>query len=535
MGLKDWWRGVTGTGGEEILEKAGNAPARLPERTGYEYGIPDAGLTECNQRMGAATGTDRRTMLTQLREAYLACTWSWSAINAVARTVTAGGLITDWDGDDNDGTKDIPDKPAEVLNLERMLAYCNPQEDIRQILRGVITDLLVFGDAFLEVVRVGRQPVALYSLDAPSMFPTADAHGQITGYVQVTELGQRAEFDPEDVIHISLDSPQSSIFGVSPTQAALLPIMGWLFASGTTKELFKRGNPSEIHVDMPAGTSPSDVNRWVAQYMTRNVGSRNIGTPVMTRGGATVNELNSSRTIDYLAYIDQKRDEILACYGVPPAKVGVIESGNLGGGTGEAQDRTFMVNTVQPLGELVLEKLNWHLARLGFGVTGWKLKFGEVDMRDSETVEKIRDIRVRNGSWTLNRYRTEIGEPPVDGGNDSVLIDRENLVRWDDIDALSKANVANKLRGTALEPGDPVPGEPLALEKPEPQPVPAALQLAPPGNPDGSDPARPDDTTVPTPPRPGDKDEDEEDPQEAWRAAYRQRLAEALATLPAAA
>lgn len=518
MGLKTWWQGVTGQ--TEILEKAGNTPARLPERAGYEFGIPNGGLTEYNQRMGAATGSDRRTMLTQLHEAYLACTWSWASVNAISRTVTAGGLVMDWDGDDQEGEREVPDKPAEVLALERMLAYCNPQEDIRQILRGVLTDLLVYGDAYLEVVRIGKQPVALYSLDAPSMCPLADAHGQITGYVQVTELGQRAEFDPDDVIHISLDSPRSSVFGVSPTQAALLPIMGWLFAAGTSKELFKKGNPPEIHVDFPAGTSQSEMNRWVAQHMTRNVGSRNIGVPVTTRGGASVNELNSSRTVDYLDYLSQRRDEILACYGVPPAKVGVIESGSIGGGTGESQDRTFMLNTCQPLGELVLEKLNWHLARLGFGISGWRLKFGEVDMRDSKTIEEIRDIRLRNGSWTLDRYRTEIGEPTVDGGNQAVLVDRENLVRWADMDALSKANVANKLRGTALEPAEPQHGEPIALHKPEPKPVPAPLAAAagrvPPGTDNGTG-------TGPT-----SQQEPPDAPEEAWRREYRQILREHL-------
>lgn len=510
MSLKTWWQGVTS--GPELLE---TAPAKLPEREGYAYGIGPGGLTETNQGTGTATQSDRRATLQSLYEAYLSCPWSWASINAIARTITAGGLVTDWDSDDGQGDEQAPDKPAEVLLLERMIGYCNPRENIRQILRGVIIDLLVFGDAYIEVVWLGQQPVALYSLDCPSMLPIADEHGTVTSYTQVTELGQRATFEPCEVIHISLDAPRSSVFGVSPTQAAMLPITAWLFASATSKEIFRKGAPPQIHVDFPASVSAAEINRWNAQYQQRNVGPRNIGNPISTKGGASLRELAQSRTMDYLKYLDQKRDEIVATYGVPPAKVGIIESGNLGGGTGEAQDRTFMVNTCQPIAELVLESLNFHLTRLGFGVEGWRLKFRDVDMRDSKTVEEIRDMRLRNGSWTLDRYRADIGEPPVEGGDDPVLVDRSTLVQWRDMDAMSKAGVAAKLKGTALEPGEPVVGQAVDVVKPEPAPVPPQLaQFAG------------------TPPPGDDEPAEEPPPAESHRDRYRRRLREALATLP---
>jgi HK97 family phage portal protein len=515
VGLKSWWQSRRAE--PEVFETA-SAERKLPERAGFEYGIGPGGLTETNQGIGAATQTDRRSMLGQLYEAYLACPWAWASVNAIARTVTAGGLVTDWDSDDGEGDEEAPDKPAEVQLLERMIGYCNPRENIRQILRSVIVDLLVFGDAYIEVVWVGQQPVALYSLDCPSMLPIADEHGNVTSYVQFTELGQRAEFEPREVIHISLDSPRSSVFGVSPTQAALLPITSWLFAAATSKEIFRKGAPPQIHVDHPASASPAEINRWNSMYQQRNIGPRNIGNPINTKGGATVNELAQSRTMDYLKYLDQKRDEIIAAYGVPPAKAGVIESGNLGGGTGEAQDRTFMVNTCQPIAELVLEALNFALTKNGFGVDGWKLKFRDIDMRDSKTVEDIRDQRLRNGSWTLNRYRTDIGEPAVDGGDAAVLVDRENLVKWSDMDAASKASIASKLKGTALEPAAPEDGKPVTVEKPEPAPVPPQLAAFT----GGGAPPEPD----------GDGGTDDDLPQESARALYRRRLREALAALP---
>lgn len=501
--IRNWLQGS-----QQVTEAAPAAP-KTPERSGFEYGISPGGLTEYNSTLGGSTQTDRRSLMTQLYESYLACPWSWASVNAISRTITAGGLVTDWDQDDGEGDQEQPDKPSNVLALERLLAYCNPREDIRQLMRSVIADLLVFGDAFLEVVWLAGQPVALYSLDSPTMCPIADEHGEITGYVQITDYSQRAEFEPHEVIHISLDAPRSGIFGVSPTQAALLPITNWLFAAATLKEIYRKGNPPDIHWDFPSSYSTTEMNRWSAMYMQRNVGPRNIGMPKMTKGGAVAKELATNRIEEHLRTLDQKRDEILASYGVPPAEATVIESGHLGAGTGEAQRKTFQVNTCQPIAELVLEKINFHIVKQGFDIAGWHLKFGEVDMRDSETIEKIRDMRLRNGAWVLNRYRTEIGEPPVDGGDDAILVDRQNLVLWSDMNDMSKAMVA-KTAAPAMKAGSPQPEAD--------QPGIQGLELPPePGAP-------PDDSGGETAPR--------VTLTESWRRDYRERHRLALEELP---
>lgn len=500
MALAERVRGLFGRNSPTLAElrESANvpAPADVPERIGYAPGVPPGGLTEYRQAVGASTQTDRRSSLIDLYGAYLSCPWVWASINAITRTITAGGLVTDYNADTGEGDQQVPDKPANVLALERLLGFCNPQGDIRQVLRNVITDLLIFGDAYLEVTWIRGVPVALYNLDCPTMYPQADEHGTVTGYVQVTEWGQRAPFAPNEVIHIGLDSPRSGVFGVSPTQAAMLPITAWLHAAATGKEMFRKGLPPLLHVDFPNGKPEPEQNRWLARFMQRNVGPKNIGMPVATVGGAHVVELASGRSADVESYLSQKRDEIIACFGVPPSKAMIIESGNLGGGTGETQDKTFKVNTCQPLAELVLEKLNYAIARVGFGITDWHMKFRDIDWRDSKVIEDIRDERLRNGSWTLNRYRAEIGEPPVPGGDEAVLIDRQNLVLWADMAAMSKAVVAGKGAAAVAAGEQPPNGEPVAA------PAPEEGESAP--------------WTVPA----------------AWEREYRARLREALRDLP---
>jgi phage portal protein BeeE len=444
------------------------ATARIPERAGYEYGVPPGGLQEWNQGQGAATGSDRKAMLSQLYDAYIACPWAWACVQAIARTITAGGLVTDWDRDTGEGDQAEPAKPENVKALERLLGYVNAAEDARQLMRNVITDLLVFGDAFVEVVWWASTPVALYSLDCPSMMPIADEHGTVSKYVQLTDYSQRAEFEPRDVIHISLDAPRSGIFGVSPTQAAMLPITAWLFAAATGKEMFRKGLPPSFHADFPAGTQESVLNRWLAMYASRNIGPRNIGTPVTTRGGAVLKELQQGKITDVREFLAQKRDEIIADYGVPPAVVSIIEAGNLGGGTGETQWKGFLVRTCDPIAQLVLEKLNFAITRGGFGVEGWHLKFRDVDWRDSKVIEDIRSQRLRDGTYTLNRLRAEVGEPPVDGGDVPIFVERQMVVAWKDIQKMSDALIASAgAKGAAPPPPGGQPGADPETPPPE--------------------------------------------------------------------
>lgn len=508
---------------ETARDAVADAPvgASTAQRVGYEYG---AGLVPTSARNAAAYSQERLQILNQLHQAYLTCPWMSAPIDLIARTVTAGGLQVVADTTD-DGA--VPPDPPEVTRLKRLLKWTNPREDMVQLLRSAVIDLNLFGDAFIEVVELLGEPVALYTLDATTMSVVADDHGEVTGYVQQTDGAggtRTAQFTVDQVIHISLDSPRGGVYGVGPAQKALLPVTAWLFAEATIKECFRRGDPPRLHVDL-AKSQDTEVQRWREQYMVFNLGPKAVGTPVLTTGGGIVQVLDPRKVTDYLDTTRQLRDEIIACFGTPPGKLGIIEAGNLGGGTGESQDKTFRVNTVIPIANLVLEKINFHLVRRGFGVTGFHLEFGEIDYRDSKVVEEIRDLRLRNGTATRNQIADEIGNPPVEGGDDAILVDRQNLVLWRDMDSMSKAGIAMKLKGTALEPAEVQAGEPVQVAKAGP---PSTPSVPPPGSDPQLTPAAPQGIA----PRESIPDRDARRIDRAFEAAYRTRRSQALDELP---
>jgi hypothetical protein len=440
MAITSFRRGLEEAGAsfDEISEAR---PKSGPKRAGYGTGIPIGGSTEVNPGQNVTGGTlDRQTFMQQLLQAYLACPWSSASVDTIARTATAGGIDVVYETNAY-GDPNTPPVPEEVKKVQELFRYVNPNDDIRQLMRGIITDLMIFGDSFTEVVWAMGEPVALYSLDPSSMSVLADEHGNIKGYIQKTSTNRTAKFKRHEVIHVKFDSPGDTLYGVSPTQKNILPITSWLFTAALVKETMKRGDPLRAHVDWPLALPESEMKRLQQQYAIRNLGARNIGNLFETKGGALVNEMGTNQINNWLSTLQQRRDEILSGYGVPPSKVGVIEAGNLGGGTGTQQDKTFRVNTVGPIQELVLEKFSFALMYQAYGIKDWTLKFGVVDWRDDEVIELIRDQRIRNGTWTVNRARADIGEPPIMGGDDPILVDRQNMVLWADLADLSKANL----------------------------------------------------------------------------------------------
>lgn len=419
-------------------------------RVGYVPGVPIGGSTQSNPGQSTSAGSlTRSSWMNQLFQSYIACTWAGDCIDVIARTITAGGVqcVPNSLSLEDD---QIPEPPAKVRAVQELLEYINDEEDTRQLMRSIVTDLLVFGDSFTEVVYFKGLPIALYPLDPRTMDVLADEHGMVLGYHQRMDTGRENVFAPYQVVHVKLDVPGGGLYGVSPIQKNYIPITNYLFTAGLLQETMKRGDPSRLHVDWPIALPISVQERLQQQYQFKNLGAKNIGNLFETKGQTAVQELGVNKLNDWDGVLKSCRDEIISGFGVPPSKVGVIESANIGGGQGTSQDRSFRVNTCGPISELVLEKFSFRLLYLCYGVKDWHLKFGDVDWRDDMTIEQIRDIRIRNGLWTLNRTRADIGEPPTPGGDVPVLVDRQNLVAWHDMADLSTANLdAIKAQTTA--------------------------------------------------------------------------------------
>lgn len=103
------------------------------------------------------------------------------------------------------------------------------------------------------------------------------------------------------------------------------------------------------------------------------------------------------------------RDEILSAHRVPAYRIGINETGALGGSNSDKADQIYKTSTVEPIREDDAADLN-HLIQEGFGITGWEFAVTEIDNRDYAAdlaaCEKLENMAV----MTPNEVREALGE-----------------------------------------------------------------------------------------------------------------------------
>jgi hypothetical protein len=420
-------------------------PGELPDRTGYVWGVPRGGTKTSTQR---SSQKNRRELLEDLWLVYESCIWVSANVDRIAAAVTAGGIALR-SNNDITGNASLTPSP-EVVALIHLFRFCNTDQNINQVLREFCTDLLIFSDAYLEVQWVSGYPAALYNLDAASMSIDADEHGKVQSYIQELDSQRKATFKPHEVIHVKLGG--RGLYGLGPTRKALGAAKTWIWAQAALNERMRQGDPERLHVDLPEDMAQASMKRWFRRFMMTNRGTKSVGTPIITKGGGKVTALGQQSVENLIKTKTLMRDEMVSEYGTPPNKVSIIESGNLGGGTGESQDKTWKYDITMPLQDLLAEAIQYAIVQQGYGITDQHIEFPQVDMRDSKTIEDIRDQKLRNGSFTLNQYLQDCGEKPIGPAGDvRVIIDRGNIVMWPDIPAYTMAEILKDAPNVKVE------------------------------------------------------------------------------------
>lgn len=139
---------------------------------------------------------------------------------------------------------------------------------------------------------------------------------------------------------------------------------------------------------------------------------RNGGTLAL-KGGTFISPGNIAKDMDWDSLLKLCRDMIIIAYGVPPAMVGIIETANLGSGSGDSQKRTYK-DTLQGRASIIEGAFNKALGHNGFNEV---FRFNELDTEDKMNRAQIENIRLTNGSLSINEVRSKYGEEPVPWGN----------------------------------------------------------------------------------------------------------------------
>ena len=457
--------------GRDNLEKSlasGEAP-------GGARGYIDV-ITQQAQTLGAPTPTNYLT----LYRVYKQHSWVRACVGVWARaTTSAGWNITLVEGKPKD------DSTQKLLN--EFFDYPNPDESTNDILEGIVTDLGIYGNAYIEVVKgMDGLPKEIWNLDATSMRVKYDDHGYIIGYVQ--RIGQHiVQFLPDQVIHFKLNSRGSTQYGLSPIETLLSTVDTDLKTQiYTTKYYENFGAPKGLFKMKNA--TPEQVRRNRLYLATQVSGIENSHRNLMLEGDVEFQTISSefkdTASLEVRRFL---REEVFAVYGVPPSKVSVIESGNIGGGMGSTQDDGFNKETVYPMQNKIAGKITLQLVRALFGIDNYKFVFTRDDADDILAQAKVHQIQLQNGIKDAGEIRGELGLKPkkIITPAQQAALDAQKLAETNransgggDVDqAINNAKPASTNSSTGNKKGqnnDPTPIPEISAKKPKAKAKPKA-------------------------------------------------------------
>lgn len=219
-------------------------------------------------------------------------------------------------------------------------------------------------------------------------------------------------FEPENLIHIYEPKIQlrGSKWGTSLIDTIAMNISLEVLGLNHNKDVF------ENHGLDPRGVLAFDKDlkpQIVKDNISRLKKQKNKKGLIAVQGGNYQQTNNSNKDMEFLELIRYSRDCIITMFGVPPAKVDIIETASLGTGTGESQDKNFS-KVMNSNCQVIENAFNKNLGRSGFQEL---LEFIQEDHENKLTRAEIEDKQLRNGTTYINEVRSGYGLEPVDWGN----------------------------------------------------------------------------------------------------------------------
>lgn len=267
---------------------------------------------------------------------------------------------------------------------------------------------LGLGDAFCEVIyddTFDNVPNGFNYIPCEFMY-----------YFQETDqwgfIDDSYRFENDELIHVKDPHIRNNVWGESKIDILAKDIMLELLSRDyITDYLENYGlDPNGI---IQYGADIDDET-WNDEIERLQLEADNVEKGLLILRGATYTSASrNNRDMEYQDLMKDIRNRVLATYGVPPQRVSIIEVANLGSGSGESQNKQFK-KTFRGKARLFEDAYNRILGKGGFEEY---FQYGEIDIDDKMQVAQIDNIRLNNGSLTINEVRSKYELSPVSWGD----------------------------------------------------------------------------------------------------------------------
>lgn len=292
--------------------------------------------------------------------------------------------------------------------LERMKQFFrepNPEDMGDEWLESLVYELTLFGDAYLELDgsqdkssnknedwNFGGQLVAVWPIPADTMriipnLPTGSKpKPPKMAYVQSINK-QTRRFDSAKILHLT-KFKHGRGYGTSPLIPLLNIIAGQLNLTNYINEMFTGTLPKTI---LNVGDiSNSEMKAMLALLEQQLASGKSPFGLVAINGGSGFNMhrlIDSTKEGQQLDLLYYYREEICAVFGIPPMKLGWVQTGKL---ANPEQQLDAWYDVVESYHSRISNMINFKLLPL-LGISDWEVKFRTIrPRREKEAAEKER-------------------------------------------------------------------------------------------------------------------------------------------------
>lgn len=270
----------------------------------------------------------------------------------------------------------------------------------------------ITGNAYWWVIRDNLGvPRLIWNLPAQWIKIIPNKNNFIDGFVMtVPGKGEKIPFDAEDIIHFKFPSVFDVHYGCPPMYGAAYDIdLNKQFKTFGINYLLNNAQPSGVLVADDA-LNKEQRDRLQLAWKMRHQGTNNAGKIAILEAGLKYQKIGSGiGEMKFDGVNKGIRDGILAAFGVPASKLGLVEDVNRA--NADANDYTYQKETISPRLSLIEEKLNekmmpWYDPAL-------VVKFDNPVPEDKEFRLKQKAEHIKMGYAAIDEERQEDGLDPL--------------------------------------------------------------------------------------------------------------------------
>jgi HK97 family phage portal protein len=249
-----------------------------------------------------------------------------------------------------------------VHPLITLMEEMNTFETKGEVIHKTIQHLDLTGDAYWYVPKNGfGVPAEVWVLPPDKMKIIPDSKNIISGY-ELNNGPERIRFSPDEIIHFKYPNPCDFFYGASPLMAAAMAVDIDTFQRTFQRNFYANSAAPQVVLKTEQRLDDTVYRRLKADWERMYRGEKNSGKIAILENGLNIEPVGiNPKDLDWLSTNKVSRDSILAIYGVPASKLGLVEDVNRA--NAEANDYTFRMNVVEPILTMLDERLTQDLAR----------------------------------------------------------------------------------------------------------------------------------------------------------------------------